>query len=178
MRNFLALMVMVSTLVLAGCKSDGLVLTKEGEKIASNMSKKYDLKIGIARKVVRAIGGSEDPALVLSVAGVLGSMDPEFEKGKNYGFLGLHESYVGQDFAKQCGVETVEDLYDVEKSVCVFDGRVKVYAEEHGAVKNENVYGFLNEFYGKGTKGMLSASVGYRLWGTFSEVGNLVKKVK
>jgi hypothetical protein len=107
--------------ILTGCNEPEL--SKTGKAVAKAIQKEHSLTIEEATNLVRKAGTTKNMALVVTVMDrALGTTkgDPEWQVGKNYGVLAIHESYAEMK-GSSCGVKTPEDLFDIGKSFCILD---------------------------------------------------------
>jgi hypothetical protein len=122
MKALQALIIMVFLApILTGCNEPEL--SKTGMSVAKAIQKEHGLTIEEATTLVKKAGRSKNPVPVLTIMDLaLGATkgDPEWQSGKNYGVLAIHESYAGMK-GNSCGVRTPEDLFNVNKSFCILD---------------------------------------------------------
>lgn len=107
--------------ILTGCNE--YKLTPVGKGVAERMQETYGMSLKEAEKLVGIGAKTKNADHVLTI--LYHSLkttkgNPEWRRGKYYGVLAIHEDIV-EKHNNECGIKSVEDLYDVEKSFCIAD---------------------------------------------------------
>jgi hypothetical protein len=96
-------------------------ITSEEASIVKFLAEHSKLSPGEVEQVIRVARSFEtdEPFILLAVMMVESGGDVKARNADRHGLMGVSEYYLTYPFVSECGVSSVDDLYDIRKSFCV-----------------------------------------------------------